>query len=107
MGAEAKPAGAALVEFGMMSPVAVVKDAANAAFEKIDPLVHKEVITVHYDKDRATRDRAVASLQLMGTKAKAAVPVIKNYHFLLLSGTGKISDHSCKHTASTRRDCTR
>ena len=35
----AKPAGAALVEFGMMSANATVRDAATTAFEKIDPKV--------------------------------------------------------------------
>ena len=84
LGAAAKPAGAALVEFGMMSPNPMVKDAANAAFEKIDPLVHKEIITVYYDADIEKRDAAVKSLQLMGGKAKAAVPVIKGYHQFLL-----------------------
>ena len=77
LGADAKPAGAELVEFGMMSPNATVKEAANAAFEKIDPLVYKEIITVYYDKDQQTKNAAVMRLQLMGGKAKAAVPIIK------------------------------
>lgn len=85
LGAEAKPAGAALVEFGMMSPNPAVKDAATAAFEKIDPLVHKEIVTIYYDEDTEKKDRAVDSLQLMGAKAKAAVPIIKGYHQFLLS----------------------
>ncbi len=80
MGADAKPAGAALVEFGMMSKNVAVKDAANAAFEKIDPLVHKEIITLYYDTDRQKRDGAVMSMSLMAEKAKAAVPIIKAYH---------------------------
>jgi HEAT repeat protein len=85
MGDDAKPAGAALVEFGMMSPNAAVKDAANAAFEKIDPLVHKEIITVYYDADLGKKDAAVKSLELMGGKAKAAVPIIKGYHQFLVT----------------------
>jgi HEAT repeat protein len=84
LGADAKPAGAAIVEYGMMSPNAAVKNAANAAFEKIDPLVHKEIITVYYDEDEKKKNAAVTSLQLMGSKAKAAVPIIKGYHQFLV-----------------------
>jgi len=85
LGVEAKPAGAVLVEFGMMSPNAAVKNAANAAFEKIDPLVHKEIITVYYDEDEEKKNSAVTSLQLMGGRAKAAVPIIKGYHQFLVT----------------------
>jgi HEAT repeat protein len=84
LGADAKPAGAAIVEYGMMSPNTAVKNAANAAFEKIDPLVHKEIITVYYDEDEEKKNAAVTSLQLMGSKAKAAVPIIKGYHQFLV-----------------------
>jgi hypothetical protein len=88
MGPDAKAAGAALVEFGMMSPAPAVKEAANAAFEKIDPLVFKEVVAVYYDENTVAKDRAVESLRLMGGKAKAAVPIIKGYHQYLVKGQG-------------------
>lgn len=94
LGADAKPAGAALVEFGMMSPNAAVKNAANAAFEKIDPLVHKEIITVYYDEDEDKKNAAVTSLQLMGGKAKAAVPIIKGYHQFLASKSRRTPSHT-------------
>ena len=94
LGADAKPAGAALVEFGMMSPNAAVKEAATAAFEKIDPLVHKEIVTVYYDEDLKKKDAAVTSLQLMGLKAKAAVPILKGYHQFLLTKNKQTPDHT-------------
>jgi hypothetical protein len=86
MGADAKTAGAALVEFGMMSPNPKVQEAANAAFEKIDPLVHKEVLTVLIDQSLVTRNQAVESLKQLGARAKAAVPAIKLYHNNLCQG---------------------
>ncbi len=84
IGSDAKAAGPALVEFGIMSPNAAVREAATEAFEKIDPLVFKEIITVLYDEDINKKDRAVMSLELMGRKALAAVPILKGYHSYLL-----------------------
>ena len=78
----------------MMSPNPAVKEAANAAFEKIDPLVHKEIITVYYDVDVEKKDRAVTSLQLLGGKAKAAVPIIKGYHQFLLRADRRTPRHT-------------
>jgi HEAT repeat protein len=80
LGADAKPAGAALVEFGMMNPNAKVREAANAAYEKIDPEIYKEVLTIFIDADKSNKYQAVDNLRKMGAKAKAAVPMIKSYH---------------------------
>lgn len=86
MGAEAKPAGAALVEFGMLNINPKVQEAATAAFEKIDPVIHKEVLTILVDENLANRDRAVENLKSLGVRAKSAVPVIKLYHNNLSQG---------------------
>jgi HEAT repeat protein len=80
LGVDAKPAGAALVEFGMMNPNAKVREAANTAFEKIDPEIYKEVLTIFIDASGGNKDLAVDNLRKMGAKAKAAVPMIKSYH---------------------------
>jgi HEAT repeat protein len=80
IGTEAKEAGGALVEFGMMSPSPKVREAANSAFEKIDPLVYKEVLTLFIDERAANKTAAVETLRRMGSKAKASVPAIKGYH---------------------------
>lgn len=80
LGAEAKPAGAAIVEFGIMSSNDPVKVAAINAFEKIDPTISKEVITVLFDGDLNKRILAAKNLASMGEKAKAAIPAIKVCH---------------------------
>jgi HEAT repeat protein len=80
MGEKAKPAGAALVEYGIMSTTPAVKDAALAAFEKIDPTVCKEVVTLLFDEDTGKRDQAVANLADMGQRATGGVPALKHYH---------------------------
>ena len=84
MGEAAKPAGADIVEFGMMAINQNVKDAANAAMEKIDPKLHKEIVTILYDNDKSNRDRALETLSVLGTNAKASLPAIKWYHAHLL-----------------------
>lgn len=58
MGEAAKPAGAALVGLGMMSPDPAVREAANSAMEKIEPLIYKDLITIYYDKDTRNKDQA-------------------------------------------------
>ncbi len=85
LGEDAKPVGAALVEFGMMSPIRDTRDAANTAMEKIDPLIYKEIITLYYDNDSAKKDIALVNFTTFGTKAKSALPVIKAYSELVLS----------------------
>jgi HEAT repeat protein len=86
MGSEARDAGADLVEYGMLDTSPKVRDEATAAFEKIDPAVYKEVLTVLLDKSIQKRVEAVKALQGMGAKAKAAVPALKNYHESLMKG---------------------
>lgn len=80
LGAEAKPAGAALVEYGMMNANAKVREAASTAYEKIDPEIHKHVLTILIDADSENKAQAVRTLQQMGVKAKGAVPAIKYFH---------------------------
>ncbi len=80
LGSDAKPAGVALVEFGMMNSNPKVREAANTAFEKIDPAIYKEVLTILIDKEGLNRSLAVDNLRKMGAKAKAAVPAIKMYY---------------------------
>jgi HEAT repeat protein len=87
MGEKAKPAGAALVEFGMMSATAAIKAASTAAFEKIDPEVYKHVVTILVDEDLKQRGRAVEALAAMGTDAQAAAPAIKWLHQLIFNTT--------------------
>jgi HEAT repeat protein len=90
MGADAKEAGAALVEFGMMSTDPKVREAAGAAFEKIDPTVHKEVVTIFVDENELNRVAAVERLGAMGGKAKASVPAIKGFHEHLLKSSRNV-----------------
>lgn len=77
LGSNAKEAGAAIVEYGMMSPTKSVRDAAYAAFEQIDAAVYKEVLTLLIDEASSERHSAAIRLQLMGKRAKAAIPAIK------------------------------
>ena len=79
MGKEARPAGAAIVEFGMMHPSEKVKEAAAAAMEKIDPEVYKEVLTVLIDDDYQHKHAAILTLSSMGARAKASSPAFKGY----------------------------
>jgi len=88
LGLDAKPAEAALVEFGMMCPNTAIREAANAVMEKIDPLICKDIITVLYDKDAAKKNLALESLVLQGAKAKPALPIIRGYHDYLLNASG-------------------
>lgn len=94
MGVAAKPAGAALVEFGIMTNNQTIVDAANAALEKIDPIVHKEIITVFYDRDINKKNNAVNKLKSMESDAKAAVPIIKGYHSYLVSNNHYAPRHT-------------
>jgi HEAT repeat protein len=86
MGADAFEAAPALVEHGVLSPNPKIRDAAIAAFEKIDPAVHKEVVTILVDQSIANRNRSVESHKTLGPKAAAALPVIKVYHANLYQG---------------------
>jgi len=83
LGQEAAPAAAAIVELGMMSPNVGVRDAANTVFEKLDPAVYKEIVTVYYDQDIAKKDAAVEKLEAIGFKAVAAAPVLRSYYTIL------------------------
>ena len=85
MGEAAKPAGGLIVELGMLNPNPAIRAAANSAFEKIDPAVFKEVVTISYEEKIEKRDQAVAALQSLGEEGKAALPVLKGYHRFLLT----------------------
>lgn len=84
LGSDAKPAGAALVEFGMMNSNPKVREAANTAFEKIDPEIYKQVLTILVDNNYFNRFQAVDNLRKMGANAKAAVPAIKMYYGVII-----------------------
>ena len=80
MGAAAKDAGAALVEYGMMSATPKVREEANSAFEKIDPVAYKEVLALLIDAEVGNKNKAIENLKRMGAQAKASVPALKWYH---------------------------
>ncbi|MEI7688024.1 MAG: HEAT repeat domain-containing protein [Planctomycetota bacterium] len=82
MGPTAKVAGAAIVEYGMMSASPKVREAAFDAFEKIDPNVYKEVFILLVDNNFDKKNNAIRDLRVMGGKALAAIPVLK-----VLAGT--------------------
>jgi hypothetical protein len=83
LGERAKPAGPALAEYGMMSPYPTIRNAANEAYEAIDPVMYKELIMLYYDTDLKKRDQAVAALELKGEDAASAIPGIIAYHSYL------------------------
>lgn len=89
MGEAAKPAGADLVEFGMMATDATVRDAANNVVEKIEPIVYKELITIYIDRSQKNKDESVNNLALMGKKASVALPMLRAYHNALFRGNEK------------------
>lgn len=80
MGEDAKPAGAAIVEFGILSKSVKVRDGAIAVFAKIDPEIQKEVVTLIIDENKRLKARAVETLGRLKEKSKAAVPAIKLYY---------------------------
>ncbi len=87
LGPAASPAAADVVEFGMMSPNEAIREAANAAMEKIAPHLYKDIITIIYDKDPVKKDLAVESLSLQGAKAKPTLAAIKGYHDSLFNAS--------------------
>jgi HEAT repeat protein len=88
MGADAKEAGADIVEYGLMSSSSTLRQAAANALEKIDPRVSKDVITIVIDSNDSRRLTSIHTLSLMGPNAKTAVPAIKGY-LSSSSGFGK------------------
>jgi HEAT repeat protein len=80
LGEEAKPAGVALVEFGMLSTLKGVKEAAAAALEKIDPVPYKHIATLCFDPDGDKIYLAVRELGKMGEEAKSALPAIRKLY---------------------------
>lgn len=79
MGEKAKPAGAVLVEVGVMSTHLPTRDAATTAFEKIDAVVCKEVLTILYDESPEPKGRAIDKLRELGPDAKSALPAMIKY----------------------------
>jgi hypothetical protein len=63
----------------MMSVVPKVRDAAFAAFEKIDPVVCKHVVSILVDDNRNRKRVAIDELGKIGAEAKAAVPALKGF----------------------------
>ncbi len=88
LGPEARAAGAALVQHGMMSQTRAIREAASTAFEKIDQVVHKEVLTFLIDENAQRQAAAVTALEAMGPKARAAVPALQGKYLMELRGTG-------------------
>jgi hypothetical protein len=84
MGSDAIEMGAALVQIGIMSNNAKVREAAMDAVAKIDPEVSKQVAIILNDKSEENRDKAVLTLSKMGNSAKSAAPAIK-YHALYVA----------------------
>lgn len=80
LGEEAKPAGAALVEFGMLSTLKGVKEAAAAALEKIDPVPYKHIATLCFDTELLKTIVAIDELGKLGEDARSALPVIKKMY---------------------------
>jgi HEAT repeat protein len=81
MGSDAIEMGAALVQIGIMSNNAEVREAAMDAIAKIDPEISKQVAIILNDKSEENRDKAVLTLSKMGKSAKSAAPAIK-FHAL-------------------------
>jgi HEAT repeat protein len=77
LGEKAKEAGLTIVSLGMMDTNLMVREAASAAYEKIDPAVHKEIVAVLHDKDPEAKSKAIKALAALGLKGKAAAPALK------------------------------
>ena len=77
LGDKAKEAGLTIVSLGMMDTNIKVREAASTAYEKIDPAVHKEIVTILHDKDPEAKAVAIKALIALGTKGKAAAPALK------------------------------
>jgi HEAT repeat protein len=80
LGEEAKPAGAALVEFGMLSNLKGVKEAAATTLEKIDPEPYKDIAILCFDTDFDKISKAFVKLGELGSDAKAAIPAMKRLY---------------------------
>jgi hypothetical protein len=86
LGSQARPAGAALVEYGVLDPSPTIREAAAAALEKIDPEVQRQVVTLVFDGDRNNWYQAVDALKVAGSRAKAAMPALKFHYRQLMTG---------------------
>jgi HEAT repeat protein len=104
MGTDAKEAGAAIVEYGMMCSSAKVREAAYAAYEKIDPVVHKEVLTLLIDENHMVQLRAAGALAQMGPKGKPAVPALKAFLVQETSKRGRDSSVILSYLAALAPD---
>jgi HEAT repeat protein len=80
LGSQAKQAGEALVQYGVLDRSPAIRDAAGAAFEKIDPEVHKHIVSVLYDAQEYNKRQAISALKTMGRKAQASMPALKFYY---------------------------
>jgi HEAT repeat protein len=76
MGTSAREAGGALVDCIVTDRSQTVREAAIEALEKVDPAVHKHVVTLLFDSSEQAKRTAVSALGDMGTRGKAALPAL-------------------------------
>lgn len=76
MGEKARPATSAIVE-AMVDSTPAVREAAAGCLEKVDPTIHKQVVSILYDDTLAKQKEAIAQLAALGARAKGAVPILK------------------------------
>ncbi|MBM3981234.1 MAG: hypothetical protein FJ304_13285 [Planctomycetes bacterium] len=76
IGEKALPVSASVVE-AMMDNNASVREAAAECLERVDPTIHKHVVSLLYDKNELVQERAVASLAKLGSDAKGAAPALR------------------------------
>lgn len=79
LGEKARPATSAISK-ALLDASPTVREAAAGCLEKVDPTLHKPLISIMLDKNEFERAGAVAQLGKLGARAKGAVPVLKSYY---------------------------
>ena len=69
--------GTSLIVYAMMDSTPAVREAAASCLEKVDPKLHKHVVTILYDNDGTKITDAEEALGKLGERAEGAVPALK------------------------------
>ena len=74
---EKAQAATSLIVTMMMDNTPAIREASAACLEKVDPKLHKHVVTILYDKSDANVTSAEEALGKLGERAEGAVPALK------------------------------
>jgi hypothetical protein len=93
-GPAAAPALGTVVEFGVLDPNPAVREAATAALERIDNIVHREVVTILYDANWGNRLNALKRLVESRADTGVKLPLAKHVYRELAARDGDIGTYS-------------